>query len=174
MFTACLSTLTSIFPPHLPLHTSSAKEGVRKAERGEQRGSRGSRLHDRELLCGNRLAHFRGQKGICFSKESPLFTFIAETQPRSDATSLTTFHAHTKKNTYTHTPVCIQKVYWKPWYCSTGQTCKSICRLTYNLSRTKETWNTRLGVYSWFLPFIQWHIQIAIRYSSSSTHFFAV
>lgn len=67
-----------------------------------------------EPLWGNGLAHFRGQKGACLSKESPLFTFITETQPRSAVKSLTMSRAH--ENTRKHT--------LEPLVLYPAQTCK--------------------------------------------------
>ncbi len=91
-----------------------------------------------EPLWGNRLAHFKGQKGACLSKESPLFTFIAEMQPRSAVKSLTMSHAH--KNTLKHTLLHKLKQYIETTdiaACTNMQIHMNIRARTHKLSRTK-------------------------------------
>lgn len=96
-----------------------------------------------EPLWGNGLAHFRGQKGACLSKESPLFTFIAEMQPPSAVKSLTMSHADT------HTTV-----YWNHWYCSLHQHANSYAhshRYKYEQDKTELNYMPRCFTASSYL-----------------------
>lgn len=68
-------------PPHLPLHTSTREGSVKPSEASNEAPAGAG--YTIEPLWGNRLAHFKGQKGACLSKESPLFTFIADMQSQS-------------------------------------------------------------------------------------------
>lgn len=111
-----------------------------------------------KLLCRNRLTRFRGQKGACLSKESPLLTFTAETQPQSNAKSLAMSHAHKNTHSRVHSKNIQKKLILQP-----GQNKQLICWQTHN-QRTKQTEKTCPGVVQ----------QVASFYSEANSNYYQV